>query len=479
MANKQGATLDRLALITDGETRGDGDRTVLDVVHDSAQASSDAMFVAIKGFSRDGHDFVQSAVDLGAAVCVERTVEAPDQLVVSDTRALLGPIAAEVHGMPSRACSVVGVTGTNGKTMVTHFLESIVAASGSSAGVVGTLGARIAGEPVELSRTTPEASDLQRLLARMVNAGVDVAAIEVSSHALALHRVTGTRFEVVAFTNLGRDHLDFHGDLDGYFATKAELFTPEFAERAVIWNDDEWGRRLIGQTQLAVTSVGWEDSDVVISDIAGDLAGSQFTLGLNGAQVDVAINIGGRFNVANAAMAATIASTLDIDTEAILAGLSGVGSIPGRFELLDIPQPYAVVVDYAHTPEGVLSAINTARQATSGRVIALVGAGGDRDRTKRSEMGRAASTADIAVLTSDNPRSEDPAEILAEVAEGASSSNTIVEVDRRAAIRAAFVVAEPGDVVLLLGKGHETYQDIAGRLEPFDDREVARQEAST
>ncbi|MDH3470244.1 MAG: UDP-N-acetylmuramoyl-L-alanyl-D-glutamate--2,6-diaminopimelate ligase [Acidimicrobiia bacterium] len=471
--------MDRLAWITDGETLGNGSRTVLDVVHDSAQAGPNAMFVAIKGFSRDGHDFVQSAVDSGAAVCVERAVEAPDQLVVSDTRAMLGPIAAEVHGRPSRACRVVGVTGTNGKTMVTHFLESIVAASGDSAGVVGTLGARIAGKSVELSRTTPEASDLQRLLARMVNAGVGVAALEVSSHALALHRVTGTWFEVVAFTNLGRDHLDFHGDLDGYFAAKAELFTPEFAERAVIWNDDEWGRRLIGQTQLAVTSVGWEDADVIISDISGDLAGSQFILGLNGDQVDVAINIGGRFNVANAAIAATIASTLDIDTEAILAGLRGVARIPGRFELLDISQPYAVVVDYAHTAEGVLYAIHTARQATSGRVIALVGAGGDRDRTKRPEMGRAASTADIAVLTSDNPRSEDPVEILAEVAAGASSENTIVEVDRRTAIRAALDVAEQGDVVLLLGKGHETYQDIAGRLEPFDDREVARQEASS
>ena len=268
-------------------------------------------------------------------------------------------------------------------------------------------------------------------------------------------------------------------NLDDYFAAKAALFTPDFADEAVIWKDDEWGQRLVQQTQLSVTTVGWTDADVVISDTSGDLSGSRFTLPIAAEPATLAIKIGGRFNVANAAIAATIASSLGIDAADIRAGLEVVASVPGRFELVDEGRPFAVVVDYAHTPEGVRFSIETVRQATAGRVIALVGAGGDRDRDKRPKMGQAAAVADVAVLTSDNPRNEDPAQILAEVAAGATSSNVVVEVDRRKAIRAALEAAEPGDVVLLLGRGHEAYQEIEGRMESFDDKEVAQEEASS
>jgi UDP-N-acetylmuramoyl-L-alanyl-D-glutamate--2,6-diaminopimelate ligase len=332
-----------------------------------------------------------------------------------------------------------------------------------------------------VARTTPEASDFQRLLARMVEAGVEVAAVEVSSHALALGRVAGSRFAVAAFTNLSQDHLDFHPDMEAYYRAKASLFVPELAERAVIWVDDPAGRRLAAETSLPVVRVGRGPSaEVTAGDLAMSLEGSSFVLAGVGEAVRVRLRLAGEFNVANALVAAGIAAALGIPSVSIAAGIGSLATVPGRFEIIDTGKAFTVVVDYAHTPDGVAAVIGSARRlAGGGRVIAVVGAGGDRDRAKRPLMGAAAAAADLAFITSDNPRSEDPAAIISQVLLGAASgpAEVRVEADRRRAIHDALEAARPGDVVLILGKGHEQGQQFADRVLPFDDRVVAREEA--
>jgi len=333
-----------------------------------------------------------------------------------------------------------------------------------------------------VSRTTPEAADFQRLLARMVEAGVEVAAVEVSSHALSLGRVAGSRFAVAAFTNLSQDHLDFHADMEAYYQAKASLFVPGLAERAVIWVDDPAGRRLAAETSLPVTSVGRiGPAEITASDVELRLGGSRFLMVGTGAPVPVRLALAGEFNVANALVAAGVATALGIPADSIAAGIAAVATVPGRFEIVETEKDFTVVVDYAHTPDGVAAVIGTARGlAGGGRVIAVVGAGGDRDRGKRPLMGAAAAAADVAFLTSDNPRSEDPAAIIDQVLAGAGSGRAVVrvEADRRRAIRAALAAAHRGDVVLILGKGHEQGQQFSDRVLPFDDRVVAREEAA-
>jgi len=474
----------RLSALADrvpGETTLIGDDvSVSDVTHDSRLVKPGDLFVAVRGFESDGHRFVPGAIEAGAAaVAVERAVAGPhSQLVVEDTRSALGPLAAAVHGEPSQRIAVVGVTGTNGKTTVTHLIESIVAAAGMTPGVVGTVGARVAGDHADLPRTTPEASDLQRLLAEMVDAGVDVAAVEVSSHALSLYRVEGTWFRIVAFTNLMRDHLDFHGDMSAYLEAKRRLFDPARAERAVVAVDDEAGRSIAAAARIPVTTVAvGGPADVTARDIDLAMGGSRFTLAMPHGDLPATLPIPGLFNVQNAVVAAAIATALEIPDEAIAAGLAAVGAIPGRFEPIDAGQGFDVVVDYAHTPDAIAAVITSARQLTDGTIIALVGAGGDRDTEKRPAMGAAAAAADLIVVTSDNPRSEDPDAIIAAVAGGIPDGAAIItESDRRTAIRQALSRAGDGDLVLILGKGHEQGQEIAGSTLPFDDRLVVAEE---
>jgi UDP-N-acetylmuramoyl-L-alanyl-D-glutamate--2,6-diaminopimelate ligase len=477
-------SLGELAQEVGGRLVGDPRIPVGDVTHDSRSAGPGVLFVAVRGFVTDGHRYIPEARAAGtAAVCSEQDPgDGGAAIVVSNTRAALAPLAARVHGFPSRKLSVVGITGTNGKTTATYLLEAIVSAAGLVPGLVGTVGARIGSKPVETPRTTPEASDFQRLLAAMVDGGVDVAAVEVSSHALVLGRVAATRFAAVAFTNLSQDHLDFHGSMESYFAAKASLFTPEFAQQAIIWIDDPAGRRLAQQTRLPVTTVGLgPEADVSARDLEMRLDGSSFVLTGAGEETAVELRLAGDFNVANALVAAAGAAAVGIGSDSIAAGIAAVGSVPGRFEVVEVGKEYAVVVDYAHTPDGVASVIEATRPLVGeGRVIVVLGAGGDRDRAKRPLMGAAASRADVVFLTSDNPRSENPAAIVAEVAAGAAEGDAEVnvEVDRRAAIRGALAAARPGDVVLILGKGHEPYQEFADRVVPFDDRVVAREEAA-
>ncbi|MEA2023686.1 MAG: UDP-N-acetylmuramoyl-L-alanyl-D-glutamate--2,6-diaminopimelate ligase [Actinomycetota bacterium] len=455
------------------------DTWITGVTHDSRDVDPGDLFVAIPGEQYDGHDYVARAIAAGAAaVIVERHVECSSGIVVPSARSALPWAAAAVYGDPSHRMPVIGVTGTNGKTTVTHMLEQILVAAGRTTAIVGTVGARIGDAERPVARTTPEASDLQRLLAEMVDAGVDVAAIEVSSHALSLHRVDAIHFRVAAFTNLMQDHLDFHGDMEAYYTAKASLFTADRADHAVIVIDGDPGRRLAAATDVPVTTVALDrGADVAASSITESIDGSSFIIATADRRFPVELPIPGRFNVENAMVAAATALEIGIDDASISRGLSSVGTIPGRFERIESDRGFGVIVDYAHTPDAIDAVIDSALRMSEGRVIVVFGAGGDRDHEKRPAMGRAASRADIAVLTSDNPRSENPAAIMQAVRSGMQQTNVMVEEpDRRAAIRHALREARQDDLVLVLGKGHETGQEVGGRIEPFDDRDVVADE---
>jgi UDP-N-acetylmuramoyl-L-alanyl-D-glutamate--2,6-diaminopimelate ligase len=451
-----------------------------DVHHDSRAARPGSMFVAIPGANVDGHDYAAAAVAAGAvALVVERPLglEVP-QLVVDSARRALPIVAAEVHGHPSESLTVIGVTGTNGKTTVTYMLEAIAGAAGRICGLVGTTGARIDGRAIPVARTTPESSDLQRLLADMRDRHVDIAALEVSSHALAMGRVDGVSFTVGAFTNLSQDHLDFHVDMEDYYRAKASLFEAGRTRIGIVWVEDEWGRRLVDEASVPVRTVGFGPGcDVRGGDVRVDTTSSRFTIAFGDDSVDVTMPLPGRFNVANALIAAACALEAGIELETIAAGLAGLPAVPGRLELVPGTGPFTVIVDYAHSPDAIEQIIAEARGFGAVRVIVIIGAGGDRDHGKRPMMGAAAAAADLTFITSDNPRSEDPDAIIAQLIAGVGSSDrVVVESDRRTAIRLALEAADRGDVVLVLGKGHEQGQEFGDRIEPFDDRAVVTEE---
>ncbi len=479
-----GSDLAALAAAVGGTLAGSGSIVVTDVTHDSRQAGPGCVFVAIVGYSADGHEFCSEAVANGAAaVVVSRPVDVDvPRILVPDTRRVLAPLAAAVHGHPSERLRVVGVTGTNGKTSVTYFVEALAAHAGLATGLVGTVQTRIGRDvvptlPVGSARTTPEATDLQRLFRVMVDRGVDVAAVEVSSHALALGRVDETRFEVAAFTNLSQDHLDFHGDMEEYFAAKAALFSPDRARRAVIWTDDPYGRRIADRCELPLLTVGTGgalSADIVASGVEGTDVVVAFP---DGSRRPVRLPLPGRFTVDNALVATACGLALGIDPGTLVEGLASLPPVPGRFEIVSGDDPVAVVVDYAHTPAGIAAAVAAMRDLVGGRVIVVFGAGGDRDTTKRPAMGEAAAAADLVVVTSDNPRSEDAEAIIDAIVSGIPPESSILRIpDRQEAIGAAIRSAAPGDAVLVLGKGHERGQEIGGRIVPFDDRLVARAE---
>lgn len=470
------ATVARIAESVGGRLQGEGALGITDVVHDSRAAAPGVLFCAIRGFTVDGHDFIGAALDRGAsALLVEEpaTVAVP-QIVVSDSRAALAPAAAVVHHHPSRDVSVIGVTGTNGKTTITAMLESIARADGRSFGRIGTLGASIDGEPVPMAHTTPEASDLQRLLARMRDHGVRLVAMEVSSHALALHRADAVAYDVAAFTNLSQDHLDFHPDMEAYFDAKRKLFDGR-ASHHVVAVEDAAGRRLAAMVEPVLT-VGFDAAcDVTADQVVEGLERSSARLVVDGGAVDVVVRPGGRFNVVNAMVAAACAGLVGIDLPTIADGLAALGRVPGRLDVIDLGQPFTVVVDYAHTPGGVETVVRLARSVCGGQVIAVVGSAGDRDAAKRPLMGAAAALAHVAVITSDNPRTEDPRSLVDAVVAGTAGgqAEVVIEVDRTKAIHLALDRAAPGDAVLILGKGHEQGQDLGDVVIPFDDRDVS------
>ncbi|HMK63761.1 MAG TPA: UDP-N-acetylmuramoyl-L-alanyl-D-glutamate--2,6-diaminopimelate ligase [Acidimicrobiales bacterium] len=432
---------------------------------DSRAVEPGALYFCVPGLVGDGHDFAADAVGNGAvALMVERFVEpaVPQaKVAVGTIRRGMAAVSATFYGHPGRVLLTAGVTGTNGKTTVAHLLSAILQAHGVSCGVIGTLQGRL---------TTPEAPELQRQLAAALDDGLQAVAMEVSSHALRQGRVDGIEFSVAVFTNLSHDHLDYHGSMEEYFAAKASLFQPGRARTGVVNADDAWGRRLLESAPIAMVPFSLNE----VSDVRSQPGGTTFTW--HGRRVSMALS--GEFHVGNALAAATAAEVLGVPDDEIVQGLARAAVVRGRFEVVDSDAPFTVVVDYAHTPDGLRTALRSARSlAASGRVLCLFGCGGDRDRAKRPVMGEVASAgADVVVVTSDNPRSEDPLSIIEQVLPGiAPGTALVVEPDRRVAIGRLLERARSGDVALIAGKGHETTIAVAGRSLPFDDRLEAAQ----
>lgn len=464
--------------------------TVSGLTHDSRRVRPGYLYAALPGSRAHGAAFSAAAVADGAVAVLTDPAGKADALaagvpvvVVPDVRAVLGTVARWAYGSPADSLLLVGVTGTNGKTTTAYLVEAGLRAAGHVTGLIGTIETRIAGRSVPSERTTPEAPDLQALFATMVDNGVDAAAMEVSSHALALGRVDGTVVDVAVFTNLSQDHLDFHADMADYFAAKARLFTPAHAVRAVVDIDDDFGRRLAATASVPVVTVspsGRPEADWRAESVGVGAAGSTATLiGPGGIGAELLVRLPGGFNVDNAIAAYVALLQAGVTAEEAAAGIGELRSVPGRMERVDIGQPFLAVVDYAHTPRAVATLLGALREVTRGHLLAVLGCGGDRDRGKRPLMGAAvAEGADVAVLTSDNPRSEDPHRILDAMAAGAERipvahrARLVFEPDRAAAIATAVGLASAGDTVVVAGKGHEQGQQVGESLLPFDDRFV-------
>jgi len=432
---------------------------VLDLAYDARSVVPGSVFFCVPGARADGHDFAAEAVERGAvALVVERPLDVGvPQVVVVDARAAMAVAADELFDHPTAELEVVGITGTSGKTTTAFLVFAILAAAGRRPGLLGTVEARVGGERRGVQRTTPEAIDLQRIFREMLDAGDRSCAMEASSHASALHRLDRVRFAALVFTNLSRDHLDFHGDMESYFQAKRRLFV-EGRPPAAINVGDEFGRRLAAELPDALTYGFAADAAVGPDALDG-----------------VELKLRGRFNIENALGAFAAARLLGIDDAAIVRGLESVRGVPGRFEAVDEGQAFTVIVDYAHKPDALEKVLQAARELAQGRVLVVVGAGGDRDRGKRPEMGRIASElADVVIVTSDNPRTDDPGAIIDEIVAGAVGS-VDVEPERADAIARAIELAQEGDVVVIAGKGAEQGQQLADRTVPFDDREAARQ----
>jgi UDP-N-acetylmuramoyl-L-alanyl-D-glutamate--2,6-diaminopimelate ligase len=464
-----------------GDRTGAGAVDVSSLAYDSRRVAPGALFFCVSGFERDGHEFAADAVAAGAAALV---VERPlglgrPELVVPSVRAAMAPLAARFHGDPSAHLRVVGVTGTNGKTTTAFLVRSLLEAAGEQCALLGTVKSVIGGRERPVGRTTPEAIDLQAGFAEMRAAGDRACAIEVSSHALELGRVAAIHFAAAIFTNLTQDHLDFHPSMEHYFAAKRRLFEQPAPGVAVVNLDDPYGRRLAGELGggSATTFAVDRPADYSARETSFTQSGARFVLASPDGDVPLHSRLPGRFNVANVLGAVAAVHRLGIPLERIAAALPEVEPVPGRFQPVDEGQPFAVLVDYAHTPDSLENVLRAARSLTAGRLICVFGCGGDRDRGKRPQMGRiAAELADAVIVTSDNPRSEEPDAIVAEVHAGAVGPAAVEAlVDRRAAIDRGIGLAGPGDVVVIAGKGHEQGQEFAaGRKLPFDDVEVAR-----
>ena len=479
------------------ETRGDETVEIRDLAYDSRRAGPGTLFFGFPGEKTDGHDFAPKAVEAGAAaLIVERFLELDvPQARVEDARAAMAPIAAVLNGDPTSELTIVGITGTNGKTTTAFLVRHLLEAAGRRCGLLGTVQQVVGGHVEEVERTTPEAIDLQRTFARMLESGDDSCSMEVSSHALVLHRADAIHFAVKVFTNLSQDHLDFHADMEDYFEAKRLLFSAEGGAPlieleggiSVLNVDDPYGRRLADELSCGsggdciTYSAAGGDADLSARGVAFDSGGSRFLCLSPEGELEVETPLPGHFNVANALAALSVAHALGLDLGQASKALASADQVPGRFESIDEGQPFGVIVDYAHTPDSLENVLAAARRLTGGRLISVFGAGGDRDRDKRPLMGRAgAELSDVAVVTSDNPRSEDPDAIIDQIRAGIPESphaDVLVEADRRAAIALALGRAGDGDAVVIAGKGHEQGQEFEnGRKIPFDDRDVAREE---
>lgn len=485
------------AAVSDSKQAG-GDAEITRIAYDSRSVSPGALFVALRGMAVDGHDFISSALQQGAsAVVVEQgyqgSLKGVPHLVVADSRKAMPYLSSALYDNPSLKLNVIGVTGTNGKTSTTYMLNSIFRERGERTGLIGTLGSRVDGVEIPQIRTTPESPDLQELLGRMVDAGVSTVLMEVSSEGILQERTKQVAFDVGVFLNLTQDHLNTHGDMESYFAQKLRLFTEypgDFSEKnftAVLNRDDPYGEKVLkelsingGRTLVFSLDPG---ADITAEVHSATAAGTEFTLTIKGhPPVRVGLRMGGLFSVSNALAAAGAAVALGVTPAEVKAGLEQVAGVPGRFEVVDTGSlGFQVIVDYAHNAIGLENLLRSARGLNPDRLVCVFGCGGDRDAMKRPQMGRiAADLAEIVVVTSDNPRSEDPnkivEDVLAGIKGGRSWPGLIVEVDRNAAIRRTILQeARRGDLVVIAGKGHETYQILADRTIHFDDREVARE----
>ncbi len=473
---------------------GPVDREIRGIAAHSQDIGSGFLFVAIRGFTHDGHTFIPDAVARHAvAVVVERPVDVPagvTRVVVPDSRLALGLLSSVFYRHPSQALRVIGVTGTNGKGTTAHLIEAVLSAAGLRCGLIGTLGAKVGDQTLTLSRTTPEAPELHALLRQMVDAHFPYAVMEVASHALALHRVAGCRFHAAVFTNLTQDHLDFHKTFDQYRAAKRRLFEMVDPTGVAVVNADDLNSvHMSTASRAPVVTYGIErGADVRAQRIRLHLHGSEFEVHTPSGQGPVRLRLQGKFNVFNALAAVAVALSQGVSLDVVIPALERFPGVPGRFEFIDEGQGFAVVVDYAHTPDGLENVLRASAEFVSGRTIVVFGCGGDRDRTKRPIMGRiAAALADAVIVTSDNPRTEEPMAIIADIVGGLPDVKTgsvdarsahggvQVEPDRRSAIYQAIELAHSGDMVLIAGKGHEPYQEVRGVRYPFDDRLVARE----
>ncbi|MBL6633390.1 MAG: UDP-N-acetylmuramoyl-L-alanyl-D-glutamate--2,6-diaminopimelate ligase [Thermoleophilia bacterium] len=451
----------------------------------SDQVQPGDLFACLPGTQADGHDFAPDAVARGAAaLLVQRTLDLPvPQVVAPDPRAAMAIMAARLAGDPSAHMAVVGITGTNGKTTSAYLMQSVLQAAGMPCGLIGTVEVRVGGTSSVPTHTTPESVEIQGLLAAMRAAGDTACAMEVSSHALHQGRVAGLRFAGAMFTNLSRDHLDYHGDMQSYYEAKRLLFArPEGHgpnPPAAVNVDDEWGRRLADDVGALRYGIDSADADVAPEALQLGATGFTATVRTPRGPMQVTSPLRGRFNVMNVLGVIATGEAMGLDPAAVAGGLAALPGVPGRLEPIDMGQPFQVLVDYAHTPDSLENVLHAARDlAGGGRLIVLFGCGGDRDTGKRPQMGGIGRRlADMCIVTSDNPRSEDPDAIIAEIVAGAGEgpAQLVVQADRRAAIADAIAMAAPGDVVLIAGKGHESGQEAMGVVTPFDDRDVARQ----
>jgi UDP-N-acetylmuramoyl-L-alanyl-D-glutamate--2,6-diaminopimelate ligase len=485
-----------LTALPDAQVQGNVDIEIATIAYDSREASFGTLFVCITGFQRDGHEYIPQALERGASAIVVERPEALEQLpanvtgiLVSDSRYAMAHLASEFYGHPSRELLLIGVTGTNGKTTVAHIIAEVLREAGyKSVGIIGTLGAATERSVYDTGRTTPESLDLQRLLADFLDGGSEAVVMEVSSHALALQRVAACAFDAGVFTNLTQDHLDFHKDMEDYFQAKAKLFSEvaRYSEQfksfgAVINVDDKYGRRLRDEfcaDSLYITYGIESEAHVQAQAVHLGPNGTSYVVRSGDTQIHLELNLTGRFNVLNSLAAVAFGLLKQRPAAELQVALQRAVPPEGRMEMIDSGQNFYVAVDYAHTPDGLKNVMATVREFTPGRLITVFGCGGDRDRSKRPQMGAlAASFSDVCVITSDNPRTEDPNGIIEEIVSGTHQGHAevIVEVDRRNAIEKALRIAKAGDFVLVAGKGHETYQIFKDRTIHFDDREVVRE----
>jgi len=475
-------------------THGDLDREVTGLTDDSRRVSTGALFVAVKGVQSDGHRYLGQAVAAGAGALVVESGRVPADTLgsvgvpvieVRDSRHVLGVLASRFYGDPSARLRMIGVTGTNGKTTTTYLCKAILEAAGAKVGLIGTVAYLIGEERIPAVHTTPGAVELQGLFRKMVDAGRDAAVMEVSSHALALDRTAGCLFGTAVFTNLTQDHLDFHADMEAYFQAKLKLFTGLGPQgRAIVNRDDPYGSRVMAATRARVWTYAIDEpADLRAENVSMSLAGVHFTARTPAGTAALHSPLVGRHNVSNILAAVGVGLEQGIALPTIGVGIARLQNVPGRFERVEAGQPFTVIVDYAHTDDALYRLLSTAEAVKTGRIITVFGCGGDRDRGKRPKMGRvAARYSDVVVVTSDNPRTEEPEAIIREVIPGVEAGlretgrgRYVVHADRRAAIEEAVRLAQPSDLVLIAGKGHEDYQVIGTTKYPFDDRVVARE----